>query len=607
MKENPATTARGAWEKITNAGGLELDGRDKDFQEKLRSRLWPEAANLDEALEVVTTDRFVSAFFEVLAPYVSMFRAILDFFERAGVREGRKQWRIEIGDVPLGLEHFVDFLTTFDALEYEVEVPALDRFGRWIINRAAEDLPDFYYPSPLDDKPPKKTDRPDVDDWLAGFRENEAYTPFPQSLRPEAVRPELRDAAAVALAVSEIIQTHWPNREALMHYRHSEAFRADYSREASDGYSPPAIAQDETDYWLWTAICRLAYSFSLDADNQTIFHKRLEEAFRKYPRRKIGIRADLPALEKILSLPLWQKRHELYAVWIATEIANALEGHDYTLHHEDGRIVFAFHETLAATVHSSRPPVKLYAERRVELDNPCPGSDQKHAQPDYSLWRGENDPETCGLVVEVKHYKRDAPERFHKVLVNYARAHPRAQVVLVGHGPMRDSYGEPDYDVRDRCHAIGDLTPENLEHRAALRKFVRDYVGEPVLRKKTSDGPTRRMVAIDISPSMSYALDAGEFPLLIDSFIREGIREFALVDTTIRHWCDMETILREICAAPRSGSTDLSTPLRELLQSHDVFLITDADGLSGLTGFTIEEQASRRLGGMEVKIVSVSF
>lgn len=36
------------------------------------------------------------------------------------------------------------------------------------------------------------------------------------------------------------------------------------------------------------------------------------------------------------------KRHELYAVWIATEIVQATEGHRCTIHHDNGRIEFAF-------------------------------------------------------------------------------------------------------------------------------------------------------------------------------------------------------------------------------------------------------------------------
>lgn len=84
------------WQWLCDAGGIEIWGRDADFAEALRVALRPSAPTLEDALRETSTDDFISAFFSVAEPFVTMFQAILQFFEAAGVREGRAQWRISI-------------------------------------------------------------------------------------------------------------------------------------------------------------------------------------------------------------------------------------------------------------------------------------------------------------------------------------------------------------------------------------------------------------------------------------------------------------------------------------------------------------------------------
>lgn len=596
MSDDPARTPFEAWERVCAAGGLELKGRDADFTADFLSRLSPGASTLDEALGAATTDQFVRAFFETLAPYVSMFRAILDFFQKALVREGREQWRIKIDETPLGLEHFTEFVNAIDTLKSERDVPAIDHPGKSLSSDAHEIFEGFYWTHPRDNEPQKETGLDDVDAWFSDFRRGE-YSPFPRSLHPDVVDTGLRDVAAVALAVSDSIRGYWADRLSLMRYRLIPEFTIDQA----DGFSPSSIAQSETDFWLAITIGYLARCHFADTDKQQEFHQRLTEHFNRFPRRKIGTEAELPALERILSMPLWRKRHELYAVWIATEIINAMDGHDYELHNEDGRIVFAFHETLVATIHSSRPKIRFYAERRQSPEDTPEGSKRQGAQPDYSLWSGDGGSEVCGLVVEVKHYKRDSPSRFGEVLDRYARAHPRARVVLVGHGPLSWTYEGISADVSGRCTTLGQLTASHLEKRAELRKLVRDYVGEP--RKKRLGLP--RVVAIDISTSMEAALKSKEFHNLIKTPICNNVDTFFLVDTQIRIQCEAETVIQGILTTKGQNSTNLSPPLSRLLQDYSVLLITDDDGLSGLATFDVEVQESHLIGGITIKVADV--
>ncbi|MEI8703510.1 hypothetical protein [Mesorhizobium sp. ISC15] len=139
------SVARGsfeAWSRLCAAGGLELDDRDADFGENLRIALSPSAATLEEALRSSSTDHLVRAVFDLAEPFVAMFRAILSFFQAAGVQQGRSQWDIHIEEDHFELKHFEKFLETWNALDCEVDVPAVDSDGASAILRAGDDLID---------------------------------------------------------------------------------------------------------------------------------------------------------------------------------------------------------------------------------------------------------------------------------------------------------------------------------------------------------------------------------------------------------------------------------------------------------------------------------
>ncbi|NVO15011.1 MAG: hypothetical protein HXX10_13325 [Rhodoplanes sp.] len=594
MSKAVAHDSLSAWERLREAGGLELDGRDMDFQERLKIALMPSALTLEEALRAKSTDDLVRAFFGLIQPFAEMFRAILDFFKVAGAREGRDQWEIHIEDEHLDLTHFQKFVEVWNSLEWDLDVPDVDFRGAWAVNDATRDLADVVAPLRFLDKDWRgTTGLADVDLWLKAYARGE-YLPYPTSLQPARIAPPLADAAAIAIASLDIVRRTWPDRNAMLEEHRARHFTSD----RADGFSPRTIAQNETDYWLGSTTAQLAAYATLDEPNRQVFAERLAQTLSSYPRRKIGVRAKQPELERILSLPLWQRRHELYAVWIATEIVNALSGHDCELHHEDGRIVFAFRETVVATVHSSRPEVRLIAERRQPLGNPLGRGRTANVQPDYGLWRGSGERETCGLVVEVKHYKRNAPAQFREVMVDYARAHPQAKVVLVSHGAAGEHFYDIDADVRDRCRAIGELTTNHREQRAVFREIVRDYVKEPVPRAGEDNAAAATAIAVDISGSMDEALAAPSLLGLVEQLAGGCIETLALIDTEIRKICKVAEAADAIRSTPRGSQTNLRKPLLRLLEDHAcVIVVTDADGLAELGDEAYFDRLSVRPNG----------
>jgi hypothetical protein len=593
-----------AWADLQKRGGIELDGRDEGFEEELKNRLAPTARSLDEALQSATTDDLVRAFFDVIQPYVAMFRAILEFFEKAGATEGRAQWDIMVDDVDVSLEHFRRFLKEWNSIPCEIEVPAVDYSGIWTFTDLTRNVPEMAnVHSGVRTKNPYLSGVADIDSWLKRYRDGDGfYEEWPKSLTPRSLGPGYSDVAALAIAVLQTIRGGYESRKALI-----EALRRPGSPpDRVNALSPGTIAQNETDFWLGTMVARLARSLTLPPDLRKELGERLKERFAQYPRKKFGARLKIADLRSYLSLPLWQKRHELYAVWIATEIVNALPDHNCEIHHDGGKIVFAFRETVVATVKSAWPPVRIMSERRVPLTAPVGKGRSGNVQPDYGLWRQEGGVDTCGLVVEVKHYKRSATSSFSDVLTDYSRAFPKAEVYLVNHGPIGDATSNVPRELLGRCHTIRDLIVPHLSAREELRNAVRKYVGKPVAwaAKSQSGGSTDTILAVDVSASMSGSQRRPEFSELLGEILDNRCASAALIDVSVRNVVPLEE-LSEAMGAIDGGSTGLYAPVEELLGTFKrVLVITDNDGLNSLAHFSKKSTIATRGGFFAIEVLA---
>lgn len=592
-----------AWTSLKALGGLELDDRDADFESQLRMQLAPSAATLEEALQQNSTDQLVRALLDLVHPFVDMFRAILDFFKAASANQGREQWQIAIEEEHLGLREFEAFFETWNRFEAAIEVPAVDFDGAWALLRAWRDnleiegsTLDFL----RDGRAASFTGIAEVDLWLAAYARGD-YRPFPDALLPSRVPIELADAAGIAWAANETVRSIWSSREAMLADYRQPGFRTGLE----EGLSPPTIAQNETDFWLGSSIVLLARGLSLPEHSLELLGSQLQAAYAPYLRRRVGFSADMPMLERILSLPVWKRRHELYAIWIATEMVNALHGHDCELHHEDGRITFAFRETVVATIRSADPEKRIVAERRVPLKDPIGSGRTANVQPDYGIWTGREGAETCGLIVEVKHYKRAARGRFHEVIVDYARAHPQGIILLVNHGPVGDMVADLDEDIRRRSQMLGELTPRNVKRREDFKKLIRDYVGEPKKQPQAPSAGQGSTVLIDVSGSMTTPLDGEEFEALLHSLARSGVATVTLADDRIREQCSAGEAVARARAADKGKATDLAGPIRELLSDYrHIVVITDSDGAAGLRNLA-EHVGSGPFGGDGLWLVEI--
>jgi hypothetical protein len=600
-------TAAGAWKDLCTRGGLELDGRDAGLDKQIQQRLDPMAESFEEALSHASMADFTTAFFEALHPYIAIFQDILDFFKQAKATQGQRQWNLIVDRVPLTLKHFQRFLITCRKIANTKRwVPAIDYAGVWqlwkealapAMKALAIDIADETRPM----VPAKSRNvAPDVRLWIDAY-DNDRYNPMPHSLTRSRCPRELRTTASIMeVALDRLLA------QGLTPSRHKQPFQMSLT-DRRDALYFWTILDMETDHWMRTFMQALSAAAQLPGTELTSLGRRLDAVTDRYPLRPVEAKVSLRNLKSVLSLPIWQKRYELYSVWIATEIVRALHEHDVELHHENGKIAFAFRETLIATVHTSPGPFKLISERRSPLRDPQGKGRRAGIQPDHGLWTGFDRP-VCRMAVEVKHYKASANKRFVDVFEDYASALSNGHIYLVNYGPTSDIVRDVSPALRPRCHSIPNLTPSNLKARRELAEAVRRCVGKPIPRwpaAKRLDGTTA--LALDISASMDSQMHSPQ----MKDFVRALailVRPLKLVAIDTKIVSELPTTEAGFAQIVDShgGDTQLGPPVSELLERFErVVVVTDKEGRDTLNSpdIAIDPSYPRVPTGIEICVV----
>lgn len=566
-----------AWNKFLKVGGIEPNGRDKDFVDALRNYLDPKATTIEEAVSSSTTDMLVKGFFSGIAPFSTMMLEIMKFFTQASEKYGKNQWEISVDGAFLDEDEFQKFRNFIEKSQSMFHVPALDWKSIWCIFKTAQKFEDIS--TQLNKRAKEEyitTGYDDIDRWLVFYRSIEEYPPLPPMiLNISAGKGPLAEVAALCLIAHNKITSLYKNRSQLKN-------NVKYDNSTQDALDLNNILKNEIDFWLGSTITSLTCALNLDDNNKREFTTQLQEQFSQFKYIDHSISTNSDDLEKLLSFPVWHKRHELYAVWIATEITSAIQEHDVELHAhtDDGKLTFPFKQTLIATVHSSAPELQLYAEKYEALDSPKGKGRKAGVQPDYSLWQEKNNVLVCPLVVEVKHYKRNARRSFSHALEDYANAHPDAEILLINHGPVSDMLDNVEQHIKDRCYLIENYHAPSSKNGNLLYEKVRKIAG-PIqalapLSAKNADG---EIVVVDISGSMENIVHDRSFRQFMGSFSSNQHLKVALVSTCINDIVSIDSLPEALKHIQFNNNTDLVAALSCIPDSYTkLTLITDQDG-----------------------------
>jgi hypothetical protein len=603
-----------AWQWLCEKGGLEVEGRDLPLVMSIKDRLDPLAETLDQALSAVSMSHFLNSFFGSVSPYVGMMRDLLAYFEAAEATEGPTQWILVLGEgeeaLDFDLEAFKRWISRYDTPRPDMRsVPVLDYKGLWKLREHFFPLASGYssaetYPA----QPTPRVQEPELAVWLSAYERGQ-YLPLP-SIVGQILTEDgpAGDVAALLVEIYETILSVARTRTELQEKGHSAP------SQSNDFWGLRNLWYFESDYWVRGRVFDLISWRQAQPALRTTVEEGLGRQFANLPRRRTRVGVRLTDLEEILSLPAWHRRHELYSDWILTLLLGAIRDHDIELHHEKGRIAFAFRERLLATIHSKIPTLGVYAERKTAATDLVGHGRKAAVQPDYTVW--PIDSGSCKLAVECKQYKTSSTRNFADALNDYASALSAARVVLANYGPVSQSVHDAiEKNRRGRCVAIGFVHPEEPKACQKFCENIKEVIGKPDtlaprtnLSLSTSVNPKTDLLVVDVSGSARPALDSPTGRQLIETVIKRlEITRLAAADNRLVFETEVANCsIAEFLSHTGTGQTDLNPPVSALLRKQAaVFVLADEEGIQTLPAI-VRRLGSFDLGALTFHIAHVS-
>lgn len=193
------------------------------------------------------------------------------------------------------------------------------------------------------------------------------------------------------------------------------------------------------------------------------------------------------SLRKLLSLPLWGQRHDVYAAWVFTLIVDAVGFEKLRFWVVDGRLSFNFSGAQLATYKSMEGDIDIWAELRSPHPAPIGKSRKRAIQPDFSITRDPvSHPDTTIAAIECKQHKRGQRRSNLEALQDYSSGLPNAKIMLVGYGPLGNGLvDEFEQPVSGRIGVFRDVTPMQPD---ACKRFKKDL--EAVIPKALTAIPS---------------------------------------------------------------------------------------------------------------------
>lgn len=427
------------------------------------------------AADVVSVERFIDAFFIAAAPYAAMMTELLCFFEAAKATassSGTLRIAFDFGHKIEGLDFDLESFAVWERRFIEGRDLVMRDEVAWNHDYLVELCAMVERSAPAG----RAGYPPSVDEWLRAYDEG-GVIPEPNVSRPFAAGGDPFDLVwNVWLRIVDESRERSVSRAGLRAFEWR-----------------PDIAADD-DSWLFRLLdgaswagrmLRAMFSIASDAAALHAMSETVTKLVSEMPRRRTTTARRIEAFESFLSLPVWQRRHELYSAWVGARIAADVPGRS-RIHSRGGVIRYSFRGSHLATFErKDGDALYLWAELRSPLVRPKGRGRAAAIQPDYSVQR---EPITYGessaLVVECKQYLKASRKGFVAALDDYARGRPTAHVVLVNYGPADEALRDAlDADLRDRTSVIGHFRPGSPDALARFADVVGSALAEtPVIR-----------------------------------------------------------------------------------------------------------------------------
>ena len=470
------------WRYLKKKGGLDTKVYDAPLEEDLRKGLrFPSDGRLEDHLRSsgASVEDFLVAFFEAAEPYAQMMSDLLRMFEHAGATESGNNLLVRfdfggrLGQLNFSLEHFRQWHTVWTRVAGQVQVNLWGSQSLWALH------------SVLQRHKQASAIHPELERWWIEYAEEKIWPTqepsIPHTGEP-AVDRRLQHVWRLWRTVVRESSRYGPKRDDLRSFQEDDSSGQSLGHDT--GWSRELLANIDSDGWVGTV---LVATYSIAARLQGLPQSELigvseelqgdlGQLLDALPQREETGEMLAHGLEEFLQLPIWERRHELYSIWVGSQIIEACEQWGPRIHHVDGLLTISFGGTHLATLSRSEPAMHLWAELRSPVENPRGLGRKKAMQPNYSMVREPvtSPQQTSVLEVECKQYRKSSPKKFADALTDYAKGRPNAQVVLVNYGPADASIRErvPAHDTH-RVDIVGQLRPGSRDTKRRFGEIVR--------------------------------------------------------------------------------------------------------------------------------------
>lgn len=601
MEKNTDEILRDAtsiWHFLAKNAGLDTIFYDRDIldgneammglYEKLGiQKKHPADFGKDLEEQSVSTKAFLKAFFDCLQPYAQMMENICHFFERHEIIHTNKAMRIEFdfggseeSDFSFNLDNFKEILESYKRVQVLYESYALKPNDLWGLR------------SIFSEYLPKETLNRTLiiyrEDYQRGqMRPKEAII-FPDDLSDELRIQLLRVWSVWESFVSEA-EVRNINRTNFTHYLEG---RNNIDQFETSEWNSSDIAVVISDFWPVALLESIFYR--LDLLNVLNSSERQQESttlalvIKTFLDQRILLIDEMQLIEEmeeLLNLPIWQRRHELYAAWILSEIDKTFHVYpQYRLHHQSGVLTLPFKATLLASFQCDKGNMELWSEAKTQLHNPEGKGRKANIQPDYTIFCGSGrQPERGTVVVEVKQYRKPNNRNFSSALNDYATGLPNAYVFLVNYMAVPSNMV---LKYAERSCPLGQISPgqpETADFAVRLKDqlpvtLAKELQGISTILMQAKEWPLD-IIYVDISASLDN--DAYRFFLkylitFLSSFNQGS--SLAAIDETLRgEWPLSENhALASLLDLPFENGTEIA---KLLDATKEFLLITDHEGL----------------------------
>ncbi|MDH5266224.1 MAG: hypothetical protein OEW62_00945 [Candidatus Bathyarchaeota archaeon] len=606
------------WDLLVTEGGLDIKKYDSYIVKKLRELLNIPSPCKDIKVELkkrnISPEHFIGAFFRAIQPYAQMMSDLCVFFYMHGVKETNRAMKILFNfgkgpeDLGFDIKHFRETI-----LKYRAIYRCITIYG-WTVNslwNLAEIFREFWHHTPQ---------HAEAKNWLSLYTEKGEFN-HPLPIFPITGINEIdfwiqRVWRVWATIVFECRRYGSNRADLIKQYQLisqnslKRKQNSDMSERDTNSYESLRLSKELPGFEDWT----VETLFLLDNDKWPEamlsgligFMEKLKPSNEKMERIQSTIakvrnlfstlpcgevkRKDLlKELNEILKLPIWNKRHELYQTWVLTQIDQAMENYDRTIHHVDGELVLKFSGTHVGTIETEKGRIHIWSELRSPLANPIGKGRKRNIQPDYSLtFEPVTSPSQTVTAIECKQYLKAKPKSFADALTDYAKGKPNAKILLVNYGETPDEVlSLVEKKVRGRTFSIGNFMPSKVEEIQNFRLMLFQSLPKPIAKGKTTKHAAAMpfdLIGVDISASMEKLLtEKGVLKLLQMVIDFSPHARLLATDTAVRReWAKAESSLQELLDLPRNGGTDLP----KALFNYDLgtaAVLTDNDGFNQLS------------------------